>query len=705
MKGFLVGFVAVLMLVCVAAYLAPRIAYSYAKNFAESPKGQDGASRGMSKMLKVDGHLAPLKVNDWKISTASFNSTGWPGEAIGGLDATGIQAEFDPDAVWKGAWRIKYVNVAQAKIKLVPPNDALKRPAEPKKPRPWYLFFLPTRVECGPIICPNSELLYYFQGREARISQAYVQADLIGKDLKYTATSGTLEMPYLPALHINRLEMLVTRPKITVYTAQLQGIDPADPARVTLSGTIGMREDKSIQAEGDVKEIPIEQILPEDLRSSVHGRATGHLTWKRDTTGKQMESDGTLALDGAKLDDLSIFKQLVILHGNADLANLAFDTAACEFHLHGGHAKLTLKAAAAGKLSLDGTVDYEMTTKHAQVDLAITDLPLKTWLPDQFKPGAGGLAEAHLQWQGDLHTVRDSAGHVSLKLDGGTVHTPGILRRMLAAKKLRAPEDIQFKTAEMEVDYAGQVFTLKRGDFDLPGIMTAQMSGTLDNATLLNANVGWQGFSIDEWLPPHLADEFSGAIQGQAKMQVRRWKFADGGYAGQIKLVDGQLSYTPFQRLLARFLNDRALLEMPLTRASFDFSWSGKRLEVSNLDLQSAGRRLGVRGGFKVAPDQELSGTLLIGTTPDYVRQMAGLGDQVFLPGQDGLRWATVALSGTVKKPKQDLQSQIIGQIGSHPGAVLSLGFKGISWYVGNWLGADKEWDRPSTADVTVSGK
>jgi hypothetical protein len=700
-RGFLVVFVLVVVLALVAAWLAPRLAYRYAKNFAESPKGQATASSGMSKTIKVDGHFAPLHVGGWKIDTASFNSKGWPGEAIGGLDATGIEAEFDPDAVWQGAWRIKYVHIAQATIKLVPPNDALKRPAEPKKPRPWYLFFLPTRVECGPIVCPDAQLLYYFQGREARIRDAHVEADLIGKDLKYTATSGVLEMPYLPPLRIDKLVMLVTRPVITVYTAQLAGLDPADPARVTLSGSIGMRENKAIEATGRITEIPIEQILPEDLRSVVHGRATGQLTWKRDSTGQQLDSDGQFSLDGARLDDLSVFKQLVLLHGNADLANLALDTAACEFHVHGGHAVLRVRAAAAAKLALDGTVDYEIATKHAKVDLAITDLPLKTWLPDEFKPGAAGLAQAHLQWQGQLRTIRDSSGHVTLSLDGGTVRTPAILRRLLAARKLRAPDDIQFKTAQMDVDYQDATFTLKRGDFDLPGILAAQMSGQLQAGSQLNATIAWQGLSVEDWLPENLADEFSGAVQGAAKMEVSRWKFGNGSYAGHIRLVAGRLSYTPFQSLLARFLNDRGLLDLALDRAAFDFAWSGQRLDVSALDLR-ADDRFGIRGYFTVNPDHALSGTLWVGTKPEYVRKMAGLGDDVFFPGHDGLRWAKVDISGTVKKPQQDLASQVIGQLGRHPGAIFALGFKGISWYVGNWFGAEKEWQRPP--DVTVTG-
>jgi len=691
------------LLTAAGIWLGRDAGYEIAKRWVESPSGQQTASRVMGKTIKVDGQFAPLHVTGWTISTDSFTSTGWPGEAIGSLNATNIQAEFDPAAIWDGAWRISGVQVAHATISLLKPNDALKRPDAPKKPRPWYLFFLPSRIECGPIVCPYAELLYAFQGQSARIHDAHVEADLIGKDLKYTATSGVLEMPYLPPLRIQRLEMLVTRPLIRVYTAQLTGLDPSDPARVTLSGTIGMRENKAIEASGQIAEIPIEQILPAELRSVVHGRASGKLTWNRDVTGKLLDSDGELALDGARLDDLSPFRQLALLHGNTDLTTFAFDTAACTFHVHQNQARLELHAASAGKLTIAGTVDYDLTTRHAKVDLAVTDLPVKTWVPDEFKPGAAGIAQAHMQWQGQLRTIKDSSGHVTLSLDGATIRTPGILRRLLTSKKLQAPEDIKFKTATLDVTYQDQTFQLTRGDFDLPGILTAQISGALLPGTVLKAKMAWQGLTIDDWLPPELADEFSGAVQGNAQMEVRKWKLGDGAYAGQIRLVDGRLSYTPFQSLIARFLNDRGLLELSLTRASFAWTSSGKRISVSDLNLRSDDR-FAVGGGFVVAPDRTLSGTLWIGLRREYVRRLGGLGDDVFYSGHDGLQWARVNLSGTTKKPQQDLASQLMHQLGRHPLAVLSLGFKGISWYVGNWFGAEKDWQRPAQADVTVAG-
>ncbi len=63
------------------------------------------------------------------------------------------------------------------------------------------------------------------------------------------------------------------------------------------------------------------------------------------------------------------------------------------------------------------------------------------------------------------------------------------------------------------------------------------------------------------------AREFSGDINGHVKMTVREWKMENGSYGGKLTLLNGELAYTPFLRLLARFVGDRDLLTMPLTQA------------------------------------------------------------------------------------------------------------------------------------------
>ena len=60
---------------------------------------------------------------------------------------------------------------------------------------------------------------------------------------------------------------------VTIKSAQLAGIDPQDPARLTLGSNMGMRENKTIEAIVEVTDMPIESYCPKDLAPLIHGRA------------------------------------------------------------------------------------------------------------------------------------------------------------------------------------------------------------------------------------------------------------------------------------------------------------------------------------------------------------------------------------------------------------------------------------------------
>jgi hypothetical protein len=671
--------------------------YGIAKAWVESPAGQRIASQGLGHAIKVDGAFAPLHLEGWTITTDSFQGPGWPGEALGGIDARTIRAEFDPSAIFRHAWRIDGIQIDHATITLQPPNDALKRPVPPKKPRPWYAFLLPDHFECGPIVAQHADLDFSFQHLSAHIRDAQVQADLIGKDLKYTATSGTLDFPYLPPLTIQRLEMMVTRPLIIISAARLAAVDPADPARLTLSGELGMREDKAIDAHIAVVEMPIEQVLPDNLKPLIHGRASGTLVWTRDASGRAVSSVGDLTILDGRVDNLSLFRQLSLIHDNPDLNDFAFSEAACHFELHNGVCTLQLRARSPDKFDLNGTVGYALADKKASLAVAFTNLPLRTWLPAQFKPQSAGVASANLAWQGRLDTIKDSTGDVALNLDGARIDMPAALRRALTPKKLRVPDSIQLQTAKIALHYQDQTFQLTRGDLVLPNILTAQLTGTLSAATLLNGTVAWQGLTIEDWIPPELADQFRGNITGQAAVRVQHWKLDDGSYAGEITLLDGELSYTSVQSLLARFVNERRLLVVPLTRAHFRWSWNRGNLTVSDIDLRGRDD-LAVQGFLRVKPDRTLSGSLWIGTQPAYLKSLGRAAGAVFGKAKDGLAWAKVDISGTTRKPGQDLTAQLVAALKRNPLTLVGLGFKGASWYLGNLFGAADEWKRPAPA-------
>ena len=684
------AFVAILLVALVYFF-----GYDGFKAWIESPLGQRTASTGLGKAIKVDGQFAPLKLDGWTIDTDSFTSKGWPGEAIGGLNAYGVQAELDPEAIWRGVYRIKGIQIDHAQVTLLQPNDALKRPVPAKKPKPWYAHFLPSVIECGPIVTPHADLDFQFQNQMAHIRDAHVEADLIGKDFKYTATSGTMEFPYLPLLQIKRMEMFVTRPLVTIMTAQLVGVAPNDTAQLTLSGSIGMRENKSIEALVQIKDMPIEQILPAELSTLIHGRATGQLAWKRDEHGQDVFSEGEMSLAGATIDDLSVFKQLALLHGNPDLQNFTFDTLSVKFHLQNGIFTAKLAASSLGKFLLTGTVTYELKTKIAVLELAFTDLPLKIWLPTEFKPRDSGVGTATLQWRGRLDTIKDSSGSVSLNLDGAHIIDPVLLRKFLATKGLRAPDEIYFKTAQLDFTYQDQTFQLTRAQIDAPGVLSLHASGKITTPyDALDADMTWQGLVLQKWLPPELARQVTGDLNGHAKFFVKQWKYKDGSYAGNVELVRGQLLYTSVQSIFARFVNDPRLLQIPLTRAVFSWNWDNGGIVLSGIDLRG-GKDIGVQGQVTANQAGELSGVLWVGIGPVYLKALMGLGDDVFTRDQAGLKWARVTISGTTKKPKQDLSSQLLAQLGTHPLALFGLSGKLGSWYVGNLFGEKENWQRP----------
>jgi hypothetical protein len=686
----------VLALLLVLTGVVVRIyAHDLLTMFIDSPAGQRLASAGLSKAIKVDGEFAPLQLHGWTIDTDSYTSTGWPGEAIGSLNLYGIQVKVNFDAVWRGAYRFDGATIDHADITLLKPNDALKRPVPKKKPKPWYAYFLPDHFECGPMICPKTQLAFDFQNQHGRIVDAHLQADLIGKDFNYLANSGTLEFPYLPPLHINRLEMLVTRPMITITAAELTSVDPNDPARLNLYGSMGQREDKTIDTTLEVVEMPIAQVLPADLAPLIHGRASGHLVWQRDKTGDKVYSEGEVTLSGASIDDLSVFKQLALLHGNPDLQSFELDQMKVKFRLEDGVFKAEITARSEGKFSLSGTVSYELKTKIADLDLAFTGLPLKIWLPAEFKPRYSGEASSKLRWRGQLNSVKDSTGSVSLNLDGAHIHNPVLLQKLVEKKGLRAPDEIDFKTAQLDFTYQDQTFHLTRADLELPGILDIQATGTLttpDNT--LDAVMTWQDLKLANWLPPELADDIIGKVNGGVKLHVRQWKMKDGTFGGDIQLVQGELRYTSVQSMLARFVKDKRLLDIPLTRASFLWSWNAGALTVDSIDLRG-GDDLGVQGNLALSRSGKLSGLLWVGIRPVHLKALLGLGDNVFRRNEAGLRWAQVNLSGTAKEPKQDLSSQLMGQLKHHPLSIFGLGGRLTSWYVGDLFGAADEWKRP----------
>ncbi|MEZ5406113.1 MAG: hypothetical protein R3F23_08070 [Verrucomicrobiia bacterium] len=244
--------------------------------------------------MKVKGAFGPLSLEGWKVSTPYFSAAGWPGEAIGFIGATNIQALFNPKAVFRGVWQLDRIDVASGHFVLRAPNDALKiKPAKGK--RSWYASLTPQRFYCPQITCPNAEIEFPFQNGTGILHQVHIDATMIGQDFKYFIKNGTLYFPLLPPLTVKKLNLFITRDKADIEEAILLG-QSTNLSRVNLQGSIGMRTNKSISAQLTIEKLPFAQTLPPLLHDRLRGLITGNMRWETDSSGKNTVSHGKLKL-------------------------------------------------------------------------------------------------------------------------------------------------------------------------------------------------------------------------------------------------------------------------------------------------------------------------------------------------------------------------------------------------------------------------
>jgi len=126
-----------------------------------------------------------------------------------------------------------------------------------------------------------------------------------------------------------------------------------------------------------------------------------------------------------------------------------------------------------------------------------------------------------------------------------------------------------------------------------------------------------------------------------------------------------------------------------LQRASLQWRQDGEGLRIDRIDVLAPGRA-GLRGSVAIGSDGRLSGTVLAGLPESSLTWLPDATKTVFAEQKDGLFWATVEISGTEKKPENNLTEQILAQLEKHPIALAELGVRGLSWWIGDELGTYK---------------
>jgi hypothetical protein len=256
-----------------------------------------------------------------------------------------------------------------------------------------------------------------------------------------------------------------------------------------------------------------------------------------------------------------------------------------------------------------------------------------------------GLVEA----EGVRVVVENEKKHHAyrVELSGGTLRLPIALlpEVRLDRARLRIQPEAAFLTS------------LSAGAFSGARIDASGEWGRLADEITLEGRAS--GVKCDELLNEDWSRRLTGEIDSDFNVTSR------GGTAmasGHLVISNGVLTALPVLDALAAYADTRRFRTLILSEAHTSWRWQKDRIELRELVLASDSLiRL---EGTVVIRGRELDGDLRLGLAPGTLASIPGAETHVFAPGERGLLWAPLRLSGTLEKPREDLTDRLISAAG-----------------------------------------
>ena len=154
---------------------------------------------------------------------------------------------------------------------------------------------------------------------------------------------------------------------------------------------------------------------------------------------------------------------------------------------------------------------------------------------------------------------------------------------------------------------------------------------------------------------------------------------------GHLVLKNGVLTALPLLDTLAAYTDTRRFRVLTLSEAHTDWAWKKGELRLTNLVLGAEGL-LRLEGDMTIR-GRDLDGNFRLGITPGTLASIPGAETDVFLPGEKGLLWTPIRITGTLDDPKQDLKERLMMAAGARLFTILPETGAKVLKYSGRMLG------------------
>lgn len=174
-----------------------------------------------------------------------------------------------------------------------------------------------------------------------------------------------------------------------------------------------------------------------------------------------------------------------------------------------------------------------------------------------------------------------------------------------------------------------------------------------------DGSYGFEGslrdLKVQEVLPADWKKRLTGDLH--AKFSVRPG--SNGSVTrGQLELKNGILTALPLLDQLAAYADVARFRTLNLRDARLNFTRQGEQITLTDIVIGS--EALVQLEGRMTIDGSNIDGSFRLGITPGTLARIPGAETKVFLPGERGLLWAPIRVTGTLDQPKEDLTERLI---------------------------------------------
>jgi hypothetical protein len=170
---------------------------------------------------------------------------------------------------------------------------------------------------------------------------------------------------------------------------------------------------------------------------------------------------------------------------------------------------------------------------------------------------------------------------------------------------------------------------------------------------------GVEGVKCDEILSENWARRMTGDVSSTfAVNNIRGSMVMDG----ELTIRNGTLTALPMLEALAAYADTRRFRVLQLSEAHTKWRYSDGEFLFTDLVMGSEGL-IRIEGNISIK-GEAIDGRFNLGLVPGTLSRIPGAETDVFKPGEHGLLWAPLHLTGTLDDPKEDLTNRLIDAAG-----------------------------------------